>query len=148
MNTLSNGSATAYTIRMYRNQRQRDFARTLRNAATNAEKHLWQFLRAKQLGGHKFRRQVALGHYIVDFACLAQKLIIELDGPQHLEPAATDYDIERDAWLTARGYRILRFRNQEVDDNLQAVLNIISQALKATPLPNPSLQGEGIDPKG
>jgi very-short-patch-repair endonuclease len=139
---------------MVRNRDQRDFARTLRNAATNAEKHLWQFLRAKQLGGHKFRRQVRApsaadgrGHYVVDFACLAQKLIIEVDGPQHLEPAATDHDIERDAWLTARGYRILRFRNQELDDNIHAVLNTITQALGASPLPNPPLQGEGTDPK-
>jgi very-short-patch-repair endonuclease len=132
---------------MYRDQRQRDFARTLRNSATNAEKNVWQLLRAKQQGGHKSRRQVALGRYIVDFACLAQKLIIELDGPQHVEPPATDHDIERDAWLTAQGFRILRFRNQEIDDNIQAVLNTITQTLEASRLPDPPLQGEGIDPK-
>ncbi len=108
---------------MYRNQRQCDFARTLRNAASNAEKLLWHFLRAHQLGGHKFRRQVAIGPSIVDFACLPKKLIIELDGPQHFETEAAQYDIERDEWLTARGYRILRYRNQELDENIQAVLD-------------------------
>src|SRR4051812_17578325 len=73
---------------MYRNKAQRDFARTLRNNPTGAEKHLWRFLRAQQLHGHKFRRQASIGPYTVDFICFAKQLIVELDGPQHLEPAA------------------------------------------------------------
>jgi very-short-patch-repair endonuclease len=96
---------------MYRDQQQREFARTLRNTATDAEKHLWQFLRAQQLRGHKFRRQAAIGPYIVDFICFPKKLIIELD------------------------------------ENIQAVLDGITRALEKSPLPNPPLQGEGIDPK-
>ena len=75
---------------MYRNQAQRDFARELRNQPTEAEQRLRHFLRAGKLHGYKFRRQAAIGPYIVDFACFAQKLVIELDGPQHLEAAAAD----------------------------------------------------------
>jgi very-short-patch-repair endonuclease len=131
---------------MYRDRSQRDFARSLRNNTTNAEKHLWQFLRAQQLHGHKFRRQAAIGPYIVDFVCFPRKLIIELDGPQHFEPGAIQHDANRDQWLTTRGYRILRFRNQELDDNILAVVETIVRALEETPLPNPPLQGEGTDP--
>jgi very-short-patch-repair endonuclease len=131
---------------MYRNHNQRDFSRALRNTATDAEKHLWQFLRAEQIRGHKFRRQAAIGAYIVDFACFPRKLVIELDGPQHLEPSATQQDADRDAWLTTQGYRILRFRNQQLDNNIQAVLKDIERALEKSPLPNPPHQGEGTDP--
>ena len=93
---------------MYRNQAQRNFARELRNQPTEAEQRLWHFLRAGKLHGYKFRRQAAIGPYIVDFACFAQKLLIELDGPQHLEAAAADYDSRRNEWLAARRIRVLR----------------------------------------
>jgi very-short-patch-repair endonuclease len=86
---------------MYRDRNQRDFARSLRSTATTAERHLWQFLRAEQLHGHKFRRQAAIGPYVVDFVCFPRKLIIELDGPQHLESAAIQHDAIRDMWLMA-----------------------------------------------
>ncbi len=84
-------------LSMYRDEDQRDFARRLRNEPIGAEKRLWFLLRAGQLNGHKFRRQAALGPYIVDFICLAQRLIVELDGPQHLEPAAAEHDARRTA---------------------------------------------------
>ena len=71
---------------MYRNQDQRDFARQLRNDATPAEKRLWHFLRAGKLGV-KFRRQAAIGTYMVDFVCFWRRLIVELDGPQHARGA-------------------------------------------------------------
>jgi very-short-patch-repair endonuclease len=132
---------------MYRTRNQRDFARGLRNTATGAEKHLWQYLRAEQLGGYKFRRQAAIGPYIVDFVCFPRKIIIELNCPQHLEPAVIQHDAARDAWLMAKGYRILRFPNQELDDNIRALLECITRALEESPLPNPPLQGEGTDPK-
>jgi very-short-patch-repair endonuclease len=77
---------------MYRNEDQRNFARSLRNQMTDPEKRLWRFLRAGQLGGHKFRRQVAIGPYVVDFVCLSHKLIVELDGPQHQEQLAAEHD--------------------------------------------------------
>ena len=76
---------------MYRDQEQRDFARQLRNSPTAPEKQLWYFLRAERLGV-KFRRQAAIGAYIVDFVCFSHRLIVELDGPQHLEAAALEYD--------------------------------------------------------
>jgi 5-methyltetrahydrofolate--homocysteine methyltransferase len=132
---------------MYNNKSQRDFARTLRNNPTTAEKHLWSYLRVEQLHGHKFRRQAPIGPYTVDFICFANQLIIELDGPQHLAPAADEHDKDRDQWLTSRGYRILRFRNQQLDDNILEVIDEITTALQASPLPNPPLQGEGTNPE-
>jgi 5-methyltetrahydrofolate--homocysteine methyltransferase len=103
---------------MYRDQDQRDFARALRNEPTSAEKRLWHFLRAGQLRGHKFRRQAAIGPYAVDFVCFWHNLIVELDGPQHLEPDAAEHDQRRTNWLASRGFRIIRFRNQELDEDI------------------------------
>src|SRR4051794_6999836 len=137
---------------MYRNTEQRNFARTLRHNSTPAEKNLWQFLRANQLANHKFRRQTAVGPYIVDFVCFSHKLIIELDGPQHLEPAALDHDTRRTDWLTAQGFQVLRFRNQELDENIHAVLDTIERALEqlesAHPNPpSPTLPAKGREPE-
>jgi very-short-patch-repair endonuclease len=114
---------------MYRNKEQRDFARTLRNQSTNAEQRLWHFLRTQKLRGHKFRRQAAIGSYIVDFACFSAKLVIELDGPQHLESGAAWHDERRTNWLASRGFQIIRFRNQELDESVHAVIDAIEHAL-------------------
>ena len=136
---------------MYRDQAQRDFARTLRNNPTDAEKRLWHFLRAQKLGGHKFRRQAAVGAYVVDFVCFTRKLIVELDGPQHLEPEAVDYDKRRTDWLSNRGFHILRFRNQELDEDIHAVMARIERTLvqlsasAESPLPSPPRRGEGAE---
>jgi very-short-patch-repair endonuclease len=137
---------------MPRDHSQRDFARTLRTNSTNAEKHLWQFLRAQQLRNHKFRRQSPIGPYIADFVCFSHKLIIELDGPQHLEPTALDHDPRRTAWLTAQGFQVLRFRNQELDENIHAVLDTIATALEQREAshqnpPSPTLPAEGREPE-
>jgi 5-methyltetrahydrofolate--homocysteine methyltransferase len=118
---------------MYRDRTQRDFARTLRNQPSDAEKRLWHFLRAQNLSGHKFRRQAAVGSYIVDFVCFSKNLIVELDGPQHLEPEAAEHDSRRTQWLISRGFRVMRFRNQELDENIHAVLEAIERALEITP---------------
>jgi very-short-patch-repair endonuclease len=137
---------------MYRNTAQRAFARSLRNKPTPAERHLWQFLRANQLTNHKFRRQAAIGSYIVDFVCFSHKLNIELDGPQHQDPAALNNDTRRTAWLNAQGFQVLRFRNQDLDENIHAVLDTIERALKRlvasnqTP-PSPTLPAEGREPE-
>jgi very-short-patch-repair endonuclease len=132
---------------MYRDADQRDFARRLRNQMTPAEKELWRFLRAAQLDGHKFRRQVAIGPYIVDFACLAMALLVELDGPQHGEAAAQDHDERRTAWLIKKGYRTIRFWNHELDENIHAVVDKIREALaeqqQRIPPPQPSPPGGG-----
>jgi very-short-patch-repair endonuclease len=136
---------------MYRDNKQRDFARALRNEPTDPEKRLWHFLRSNKLRGHKFRRQAAIGAYIVDFASFAIKLVIELDGPQHLDPEAVEHDKRRTAWLAARGFHVIRFRNQELDENIRAVLNEIERALveletHAPNPPSPTLPAEGREP--
>ena len=114
---------------MYRDTNQREFARALRNQPTDAEKRLWHFLRAQNLRGRKFRRQAAIGAYIVDFVCFTDKLIVELDGPQHLDPEAVEHDKRRTTWLAARGFHIIRFRNQELDENIRAVVDAIGRAI-------------------
>ncbi|KTS78306.1 DNA (cytosine-5-)-methyltransferase [Pseudomonas oryzihabitans] len=86
-------------------------ARSLRRNQTDAERALWQHLRGKRLQGLKFRRQHPHGRYILDFVCLEARLVIELDGGQHQDSPA---DRERDAWLQARGFQILRFWNHDV----------------------------------
>jgi very-short-patch-repair endonuclease len=87
-------------------------ARQLRNESTDAERRLWYFLRRRQLAGCKFRRQYPLAGYIVDFVCLPAHLVIELDGGQHLD--ALIYDEARTKVLEQRGYRVLRFWNDDV----------------------------------
>jgi very-short-patch-repair endonuclease len=114
---------------MYRDHEQRDFARGLRNQPTDAERRLWHFLRAEKLRGYKFRRQAAIGSYVVDFVCFSAKLIVELDGPQHLEPDAVRHDERRANWLGSRGFRVLRFRNQELDESIHAVVDAIERAV-------------------
>jgi very-short-patch-repair endonuclease len=101
-------------------------AKELRKNTTPAEQKLWSVLRNDQLGV-SFRRQHAIGPYIVDFVCLKQKLIIELDGGQHLEQMA--YDDERTAFLQAKGYRVLRFWNNDVLNDLNGVMSVILEAL-------------------
>ena len=85
-------------------------AKTLRKRPTDTEKVLWRHLRAKQMEGHKFRRQKPIGKYIVDFVCHEKQLVIEVDGGQH----SIDRDTERDKWLNEQGYMVLRFWNKEL----------------------------------
>jgi very-short-patch-repair endonuclease len=87
-------------------------ARRLRNNGTDAERRLWSFLRHQQLAGHKFRRQYPLAGYTVDFVCVPARLVVELDGGQHLQ--ATAYDQRRTEALQGEGYRVLRFWNDDV----------------------------------
>ena len=124
-------------------------AKTLRQNQTNAEGLLWHYLRNKQLDGHKFRRQQPIGSYIVDFACLPRKLIVELDGGQHARQKT--YDEKRDTFLKDKGYRILRFWNNEVFENCFGVLESIYTALLHHPpfeggLKDASLSGRGSPP--
>jgi very-short-patch-repair endonuclease len=106
----------------------------MRSEPTNAEHRLWQMLRAKRLEGYKFKRQVPVDGYIVDFACLQHRLVVEADGGQHSENKGDEL---RDARLMAEGFRILRFWNNDIFNNEQGVLATILTALQ-TPLPNPS----------
>jgi very-short-patch-repair endonuclease len=133
---------------MYRDHDQRDFVRELRNQPAAAEKRLWHFLRAEKFRGYKFRRQAAIGSYVVDFVCFSARLIVELDGPQHLEPDVARHDERRASWLRSRGYRLMRYRNQELDENIHGVVDAIAGALTelAKTPPSPALPAEGREP--
>ncbi len=108
--------------------RLRGFARDLRKSATNTESELWQSLRARRLGGLKFRRQVPLNGYILDFVCFEAGLVVELDGSQHL---GSDADARRDALMRERGLVTLRFENDDVSDDVDAVCAKILEAANA-----------------
>lgn len=110
-------------------------ARTLRYEMTDAERKLWRSLRSKQVGGFRFRRQHVLGAYIVDFVCLEARLIIEVDGGQHAE--RKEYDQQRTVWLEQQGFQVLRFWNNEILQNVEAVLIVIGQALGLSACPVP-----------
>jgi very-short-patch-repair endonuclease len=99
----------------------------LRQNQTEAEAKLWSRLRAHRMAGVQFRRQHAIGNYIVDFCSPRRKLVIELDGSQHLDQA--EYDSERTKFLEAKGYRVLRFWNNDVMKNIDKVLTCIWEAL-------------------
>jgi very-short-patch-repair endonuclease len=117
-------------------RRDTDDVRRLRSEMTDAENHLWTRLRRKQIGGYRFRRQVPIGPYVVDFACLHSWLAIEVDGGQHGE--AIERDDRRTAWLESRGFRVLRFWNNEVLQQTDGVLERINKALLEPPPPRPS----------
>ena len=102
-------------------------ARTLRRNMTDAERLLWRHLRNRRMFGYKFRRQVIMGPYIVDFACIEARLVVEADGGQHVEQRG--YDEKRSQWLKARGYRVLRFWNNEILGSLPEVLETIASTL-------------------
>ncbi|HSO84281.1 MAG TPA: endonuclease domain-containing protein [Thiocapsa sp.] len=122
---------------------QRQFAKTLRQAMTDAEQLLWRHLRAHRLDGQKFRRQQPIGPYIVDFVHFGGRLIVEADGGQH---NGRDRDSERDVWLGEQGFRVMRFWNNDILQNPEGVLSSILAALElpAPPLPRPlSREGRG-----
>jgi very-short-patch-repair endonuclease len=104
-----------------------DRARTLRRHSTDAEALLWSRLRNRALAGHKFRRQRPVGPCVVDFICLEQHLVVEVDGGQHA--LRRNEDAVRTKWLEGQGLRVLRFWNHEVLQNLEGVLRMIEQAL-------------------
>jgi len=115
-------------------------ARYLRRHMTDAETKLWYHLRSHRFADLKFKRQKPIGTYIADFVCMQQRLIIEVDGGQHLE---SDSDRQRDAWFAEQGFRVLRFWNNDVLLNIDAVLEAIYQAvLPSPPAPLPHA-GEG-----
>ena len=115
-------------------------AKTLRANQTEAEQRLWYHLRAHRFMNLKFKRQKPMGRFIVDFVCVEQQLIIEIDGGQHAEQ--TEYDQHRDAWLRSQGYTVLRFWNHEVMQQLEGVLEQIRSTIALSPAPLPRV-GEG-----
>ena len=98
-------------------------ARQLRKNLTDAESALWNILRNRQVSDYKFRRQAPIGPYIVDFVCFENRLVIEVDGGQHLERA--NYDAGRTAWLESAGFIVIRFWNNQVLKELDAVREAI-----------------------
>lgn len=117
----------------------RDRARELRREPTDAERALWSVLRDRQLDGHHFRRQHPIPPYVVDFACTAMRLVVEVDGGQHADNAR---DSKRAAFLVTQGWRVLRFWNNDVLANLEGVAERIKSAL-AEPSPRPSPVARG-----
>ena len=102
-------------------------ARALRVTMTDAERRLWACLPGRRLVGYKFRRQHPLGPFIVDFACIEHRLVIEADGGQHAESKA---DARRTVWLERHGWRVLRFWNPDILKSTEGVQEMILEALK------------------
>jgi very-short-patch-repair endonuclease len=109
-------------------------ARRLRRNSTDAESRLWNHLRSRLIGGHKFVRQQPIGRYVVDFVCREKRLVIEVDGGQHLENSR---DETRDRTIRARNYRVVRFWNNDIMNNMDGVLETIAEALQADAAPHP-----------
>ena len=128
-------------------------AQELRQHSTDAELALWMRLRNRQLAGCKFRRQVPIGKYIVDFVCFESKVVVEVDGGHHQEQVP--YDTDRTTWLESQGFQVLRFWNHEVLVNGEAVQEALLVALQGDSLsPNPPspwpspVKGEGKRGRG
>jgi very-short-patch-repair endonuclease len=119
-------------------------ARALRRDATEAEKMIWQHLRQPPFKEHHFRRQATIGPYFADFASHQAKIVIEVDGGQH---SGSTSDERRTRYLEANGYRVLRFWNNDVGENISGVLSMIDAAVNAdrppTPDPSPPKAGGG-----
>ncbi len=113
------------------------FAKAMRREPVANERAVWKLLRDRRLDGLKFRRQVPIGRFIADFVCFRHQLIVEADGPTHVDSI---HDRERDDWLRAEGFRVLRFENRLIEQEPQSVLDAIVAAAK-----NPSpVAGEGV----
>lgn len=108
-----------------------EIARQLRKRLTPQEVKLWANLRTLQQLGFHFRRQAPIGTYIVDFACFQKRVVIEADGGQHGFTENAERDHRRDAFLASQGFRILRFWNSDIDQNLDGVMEHILMALKS-----------------
>ena len=106
-------------------------AKRMRSAPTDAEAALWSVLRAKRLGGFKFKRQFQIDRYIVDFVCFERRLVVEADGSQHAE---SEIDKVRDDWLRGQGFVMLRYWNNDILENLEGVRQSILTHLNSSPL--------------
>lgn len=128
----------------------KELRRKLRRNPTAAEKAFWRLLHPLRTDGWHFRKQVELGSYYVDFACLHAGLVIEIDGHSHGSDLARLNDETRNAYLAARGFKVIRFSNEDVLHNSEGVFLVVRAALGGTwksacklPLPNPPRKGEG-----
>lgn len=105
-------------------------AKKLRQDQTKQETTVWNLLRNHKINGLKFKRQYPIGNYIVDFVCHEIQLIIEIDGGQHNDDEHKIYDIERSQYLNSRGYTVIRFWNNEIDNNLEGVYQRIIETIE------------------
>jgi very-short-patch-repair endonuclease len=127
--------------------------RKLRHNVTVAEHKLWYRLRALKASGQKFRRQMPIDHFIVDFACLSHRLIMEVEGATHSTDGEIASDLRRQGYLESQGFMILRFSNNDVVTNVDGVMDVVvgvldklsSEATAPTPVPSPQGGGE-IEP--
>ncbi len=117
-----------------------DRAKSMRSNATEAEQRMWLALRAKRFGAAKFRRQKVIGPYIVDFASRDPMLVVEIDGDTHSDRQG--YDLSRTEFLEQQGYRVIRFNNSDVMQNMEGVMEMLGRALRTPPLPTLSPEGE------
>lgn len=110
------------------NQKLKPRARELRKNQTDAEELLWKQVRGKKIGGYQFLRQRPIGNFIVDFVCLKSKLIVEIDGPIHIQNKGID--IFRQEQLELFGFTVLRFSNEEIEENIDVVVDTIARHMK------------------
>jgi very-short-patch-repair endonuclease len=123
------------------NQRAR--AKQLRRAMTRAETLLWRHLKAHRLAALGFRRQSPMGNYIADFVAHSRKLVVEVDGESHDFESRLRHDERRDQWFASRGYRVLRFTNDDVMRNLEGIVLAIGQAVEQAAPPSLALPRKG-----
>ena len=112
---------------------RRERAKQLRSNTTEPERLLWRALKSIPVCGSHFRRQVPIGPYVADFACLKARLLVELDGGHHGQDEIAAKDESRTRWLEKEGYRVIRFWNAELSENLNGVLDTIYAALYGSP---------------
>jgi len=111
----------------------KQFRKSLRKNMTDAERILWNVIRNRKLEGRKFRRQHSIDQFTVDFFCFQENLIVEIDGESHNNVGSEQYDYNRDEKLTKMGYKVLRFKNEEVFYHLEEVLNEIKSNFTTSP---------------
>ncbi|MEJ7611401.1 MAG: vitamin B12 dependent-methionine synthase activation domain-containing protein [Ferruginibacter sp.] len=130
----------------------KEYALKHRNIPTAAENDVWLILKTKQLEGYKFRRQHIIGSYITDFVCLDKRLVVEIDGLVHQLPENKESDEIRTGWLAEKGFKVIRFTNEEVVNNIENVkASILSKlkelpSIKTTHELSPPLGGQGASP--
>ena len=113
-----------------REWKSRKYAAQLRSNLTDAEAKLWQDLRGRRVQGYKFRRQHPIDDYVADFACISEKLIVEIDGETHSTEEELAYDVRRTKLLEGLGWQVIRFTNDEVYTDVDGVVEAIWEALK------------------
>lgn len=112
-----------------RNKNLHQIAKKLRKGLTPEERKLWRLFRDRRFSGFKIRRQFPIDFYVVDFCCLERRLIIELDGGQHGENKIIKKDLDKGAYLKAQGCKVLRFWNNDINQNIEGVLETIRREI-------------------